>query len=150
MKTWEVGYKGILGGRAFLTVDYHKSDASNFVTDLIPQFGTALGRVNPNFGPWQAPAGLPDGAAALIRSLAPPILTNNVDGSTILTAASYANFGDVQTQGVDFGLNYYFPAGWSASFAYSWLDFDIQDQLPGFDALLLPNAPEHTASTGLS
>ena len=49
IQTWEVGYKGILGGRAFLTLDYYSSQASNFVTDLLPQLGTALGRVNPAF-----------------------------------------------------------------------------------------------------
>ena len=33
-KAWEIGYKGILAGRAFLTIDFYRSAASNFVTDL--------------------------------------------------------------------------------------------------------------------
>ena len=86
---------------------------------------------------------------ATIRALAPPILSNNFDGSPILAAASYTNFGNVDTQGIDLGINYYFLQGWRASLAYSWFDFDIEDQLPGFDTLLLPNSPEHSVSVGI-
>ena len=148
-KAWEVGYKGILAGRAFLTLDFYRSKASNFVTDLIPQLGTPLGRVNPSFGPWEAPSAVPASVAQTIRSLAPPILSNNLDGSPILAAVSYTNFGNVDTQGIDLGLNYYFPAGWRASLAYSWFDFEIENQLPGFATLLLPNSPEHSMTVGV-
>ena len=148
IKTWEVGYKGVIGGRAFVTLDYYNSEASNFVTDLLPQLGTALGRVNPTFGAWEAPAGLPPPVVGLIRATV-PLLSNNFDGSNILAGASYTNFGQVDTQGIDFGLNYYLPEGWTASFAYSWFDFEIQDALPGFDTLLLPNSPEHAFSFGI-
>ncbi|MEE8278104.1 MAG: TonB-dependent receptor, partial [Thermoanaerobaculia bacterium] len=58
VKTIEVGYSGILGGKAFLTIDYYTSDNENFITDLLPQLGTAAGRINPNFGPYQPPADL--------------------------------------------------------------------------------------------
>ena len=149
IKTVEVGYKGILAGRALLTLDYYKSRSSNFVTDLLPQLGTPLGRVNPNFGPWQGPANLPAAAAAAVRALAPGILSNNVDGSNILAAVSYANFGDVDTQGLELGLSYYFLPGWKSAFNYSWFDFTVKNQLPGFDTLLLPNSPAHTASFAL-
>ena len=80
--TWEVGYKGLLAGRALLTLDYYNSDSSNFVTDLLPQLGTALGRVNPNFGPWQPPPGLPAQAAALVRTLAPRFFPTTWTGRT--------------------------------------------------------------------
>src|SRR6185369_3035271 len=120
----------------------------NFITDLLPQLGTPLGRINPDFGPWQAPAGLPPAVAAQIRAVAPPILSNNLDGSNILAAVSYTNFGRVDTQGLDLGLNYMLPAGWRASFAYSWFDFTIHNPVPGFDAMVLPNSPENTASFG--
>ena len=148
VQSWEIGYKGILGGRAFVTLDYYRSESSNFVTDLLPQLGTALGRVNPAFGPWTGPAGLPAPVVSGIRA-AVPLLSNNVDGSNVLAAASYTNFGNVDTQGIDFGLNYYMTAGWTASAAYSWFDFEIQKVLPGFDTLLLPNSPEHAYSLGL-
>lgn len=149
MQTWEVGYKGLLAERIFLTIDYHNSRASNFITDLLPQLGTAAGRINPAFGPWEGPPGLPDLAEALIRSMAPATLSNNFDGSNILAAASYTNFGRVNTQGIDFGATIQLAPGWTSSVNYSWFDFEIQDNLPGFSALLLPNTPEHSASVGV-
>jgi iron complex outermembrane receptor protein len=150
IKTWEIGYKGLVGGRGLVTVDYYRATSRNFVTDLLPQLGTALGRINTNFGPWQAPPGLPAEAADLIRRLAPPTLSNNVDGSTIIAAASYSNFGAVTTEGIDVGVTSYLARGWRSSLAYSWFDFEIQDELPGFASLLLPNSPEHKASAGLA
>ena len=146
--TLEQGYKGLIAGRALLTIDYYRSRASNFITDLLPQLGTPLGRINPNFGPWQAPAGLPAAVAAQIRAAAPPILSNNLDGSNILAAVSYTNFGRVDTQGTDVGLSAALPGGWRGSFAYSWFDFTTRNPLTGFEAMVLPNSPEHTVSVG--
>jgi iron complex outermembrane receptor protein len=149
IRTFEVGYSGILGGRAFITFDYYNSGADQFITDLLPQLGTPLGRINPNFGPWESPEGLPAPVEAAIRA-AVPALSNNFDGSNIIAAVSYTNFGEVDTQGIDFGLNYYFVDDWTFSFAYSWFDFEIIDAPPGFAFLLVPNTPEHKFSTGLS
>jgi outer membrane receptor protein involved in Fe transport len=147
-RTLEEGYKGLIAGRALLTVDYYRSRASNFITDLLPQLGTSLGRINSDFGPWQAPAGLPPAVAAQIRAAAPAILSNNLDGSNILAAVSYTNLGRVDTQGVDLGLNAALPAGWHSSFAYSWFDFTIHNPVPGLDAMLLPNSPDHSVNVG--
>jgi outer membrane receptor protein involved in Fe transport len=149
IRTLEAGYKGLISGRALMTVDYYQSRASNFITDLLPQVGTQLGRINPNFGPWKAPAGLPPAVAALVRAAAPAILSNNIDGSNILAAVSYTNFGRVDTQGADLGFNYALPAGWRVSFAYSWFDFTIRNPVPGFEKMVLPNSPEHTVSAGI-
>jgi iron complex outermembrane receptor protein len=156
-KTFEVGYSGILGDRAFLTIDYYNSQNSNFITDLIPQLGTALGRTNPNFGPYAPPAGLPApvaaGLIAMLRGALGPsyaLLSNNLDGKPILTAVSYANFGDVDTQGIDFGLNYYLDNQWTLSFSYSWFDFDIKNDDPAFQNILLPNTPDGKASAGVA
>ncbi len=156
VKTWEIGYSGILNGKSFLTVDYYRSENENFITDLLPQVGTPLGRINPNFGAYRPPANLPAPLAALLlgtlqRALGPSfaLLSNNLDGRPILAAVSYTNFGDVDTQGIDLGLNHYFNNEWSATFNYSWFDFDPKDELPGFTNLLLPNSPENKFSGGL-
>ena len=66
VQTLEVGYSGILGGSTFLTIDFYQSENENFITDLIPQLGTALGRTNPNFGPYQPPSALPPPVQALL------------------------------------------------------------------------------------
>lgn len=149
IKNWEIGYSGVLANKVFLTVDYYNGESDNFITDLLPQLGTPLGRINPNFGPWQGPAGLPDPIEAAIRA-AVPLLSNNLDGSNIIAAASYTNFGKVDTQGIDIGFNYFFHDDWTASFTYSWFDFKIRDSVPGLDRILLPNSPENKFSFGLS
>ncbi len=157
VETLEFGYSGILGGKAYLTLDYYRSDNQNFITDLIPQLGTALGRVNKNFGPYVPPSGLPPAVAAILvgtlqQALGPAyaLLTNNLDGTAILGAVSYANFGKVDTEGLDLGLNYYFDDQWTFSAAFSWFDFEIKEDLPGFAQLLVPNSPEIKASAGLA
>jgi outer membrane receptor protein involved in Fe transport len=119
------------------------------VTSLLPQLGTALGRLNPNFGPWQGPAGLPPEIVDAIRT-AVPLLSNSADGSTILAAASYANFGNVDTQGVDVAVSSVFLSRWRPAVTYSWFDFRIPDGEPDVQGLLLPNTPAHSFSAGLA
>ena len=90
----------------------------------------------------QPPPGLPPPIATIIRTQV-PLLSNNFDGSNVLVAASFTNFGGVDTLGIDTALNYYVTDAWTFSFGYSWFDFRIKDELPGFDSLLLPNSPSH-------
>jgi iron complex outermembrane receptor protein len=142
--TFEAGYKGLILRRALVTIDYYRSRASSFLTDLLPQLGTPLGRINPNFGPWQAPPGLPEAVEAQIRAAAPAILSNNVDGSNILAAASYTNYGEVDTQGIDLAASYALAGGWRGALTYSWFDFSIRNPVPGLDRLVLPNSPGST------
>ena len=77
-------------------------------------------------------------------------MSNNLDGSPIVAAVSYANFGDVDTEGIDLGLNYYVDDNWTVNFSYSWFDFDIKQDLPGFSNLLVPNTPETKMSFGVA
>lgn len=159
VQTIELGWSGILHDRAFLSLDYYNSRNENFITDLIPQqLGSLFGRdrINPNFGPYTPPAALPEAVrqqllATLMQAMGPRfvLLSNAPDGSPLLVGASYTNFGDVDTQGIDFGLDYHWPDGWNASFTYSWFDFDIQEAAPGFENLLLPNSPEHKLAGGV-
>ena len=149
VRTWEVGYKGLLANRAFLTLDYYRSRSSNLTTSLLPQLGTALGRVNRRFGSWQGRPGLPNAAADQIRTLV-PLLSNHLDGSNILAAASYSNFPSVDIQGLDLGLSCYFPSGWRITSSYSWFDFNPADQASGSEDLLLPNAPAHAFGAGVA
>jgi len=149
VRTWEAGYKGVLGRELFLSVDYYRSRSTDPVTSLLPQLGTALGRVNPNFGPWATPAGLPEPVADQIRTLV-PLLSNHLDGSNILAVASYTNFQAVNVQGIDVGINHSFLHGWQTAFTYSWFDFEIPDQAPGTADLFLPNTPTHGLSAGVS
>jgi iron complex outermembrane receptor protein len=150
VRSYELGYSGILGADTLFTLDYWIAESNNFITDLIPQLGTTLGRVNPDFGPWEAPPGIPAAIEAAVRANAPPILSNQFDGSNILAAVSYTNFGEVDTQGIDLGITSQFGHGWSVDFTYSWFDYEVKEELPGFENLLVPNTPENKMSAGLS
>ncbi len=154
--TYEVGYSAILDASTFVTADYYYSQNENFITDLLPQLGTSLGQINPNFGPYVPPADHPMPAVllgALNSALPPtlrPFLSNNLDDAPIFAVRSYTNFGEVDTQGVDLSVNHYFDEGWKVSLNYSWFDFDIKSDAPDVQDLLIPNAPEHSVRAGLS
>jgi len=168
--TWEIGYAGVLAKKAFLTIDYYRSKNENFITDLVSNVGTSFGRINPDFGPWvgstlaetttntlpMAITGIPPGlsVAETIRLLcggAPTcggLLSNNLDGSNIIAAVSYTNFGEVDTQGADLGLSFHMTDRAKMSFSYSWFDFDLKESATGFEDLLLPNSPENKLALG--
>lgn len=150
IKGFEVGYSGIIGQKAFLTIDYYNNEIDNFITDLL---ANPFGSINPAFGPYQAPANHPAPGLLIgtLRQLLPPtvfpFLSNNVDGTPIFALASYTNAGAVDTQGVDVGLNVYFTPQWTFDFTYSWFDFDITRRGPED---IQANAPENKFSTGIS
>ena len=168
VETWEIGYTGILGKKAYLTLEYYNAKNDNFITDLLPQLGTPLGRINPNFGALCVPTagytlplctqpGITDAHNTFIyRTLQQvfgarfPLLTRNFDGTPMLGVASYTNFGQVDTQGVDLGFDWYVTPEWTIGVNYSWFDFEIQDSAPGLDRLLLPNSPENKYSVSVS
>ena len=163
--TYEIGYSGILGRKAYLTIDYYASENTNFITDLLPNVGTSLGRINPDYGPWAGSAavettlvnpvvaamlGLPTGILVgdAVRLLA-PLLSQNPVNANVIAAVSYTNFGEVDTEGVDVGLHYYFDDRWSVQASYSWFDYEIENPTPGLDRLLVPNTPEDKAALGI-
>jgi outer membrane receptor protein involved in Fe transport len=147
IKTWEVGYSGILGGNAFLTLDYYNSELENFVTDLLPG-------VNPEFAPYAPPSTLPAPVQTAILNGLRGGLGPNFPGLTRLSPTttalvlSYANAGAADTQGVDAGLNLYLNTAWTLGFAYSWFDFELKDAQIG--DRVLPNSPENSGSVSLA
>ena len=201
-RQWEIGYSALLFHRAFLTVDYYNGRNENFITDLIPQIGTSLGRclpgdpiqdptmclVNNDFEPWVSTAEaenfilgfpFPPGfsaadqlRAAVSQSLNPlgfrlgqrvgePIDPATGGVEPVIVGRTYTNVGEVETQGVDFGFQYFVTDAWSVQTSYSWFDFEIVNDasLKGgppsstalnVEDLLLPNSPEHKASLSLA
>ncbi len=148
---FEVGYSGIFGSKAYVTLDYYSNELENFITDLT---ANAFGSINPNFGPYTLPDGSPAPAiltGTLQGALGPlfAFLSNNVDGSPILALASYTNAGAVDTQGIDLGVNVYLTNDWVLDFTYSWFDFDVKE-LGVLDSPIIPNAPENKFALGLA
>ena len=156
IETIELGYTGIVANRAFITFDIYQSENSNFITDLIPNVAVGQPRTNPSFGAYTPPSALSAGAqATLLAQLQGALganffaLTNNLDGSPIIGALSYTNFGSVDTEGADLGLNYYFSDQWNAQFSYSYFDFELENA-GAFADQLVPNTPEHKVSAGFA
>jgi len=159
IESWEIGYKGIVGSKLFLTVDYYQSTITNFITDLLPG-------VNPNIAPFMFAEDLPAAVQAAlldtINGALGPVgagLTNQTidfdpngaqfvpDGHPVVVV-SYTNAGEVETEGIDVAFNYYLNERWTIDGNYSWFDFEVIDQLVGDQ--LVPNAAENKYNLGVS
>jgi outer membrane receptor protein involved in Fe transport len=93
-------------------------------------------------------------------------LAQDLDGSTVVVGRTYANVGQVDTQGIDFGIQYFVTPKVNVQASYSWFDFEIIDaevvdppecKLPPeirprgcLEDILLPNTPEHKGSLSVS
>ena len=146
IKSFEAGYAGIYGGKLFLTVDLYKSRLSEFVTDLLPG-------VNPAFPTYAVPTGgLPPIVVGGVEQFLGLALGANRAGVTTINGRpalvlSYANAGEVDTQGGELAFNYYVTNNWLVDFNYSHFDFDVKQFQAG--DRLLPNAPEKKFNLGL-
>jgi iron complex outermembrane receptor protein len=141
IRSVELGYNGILGDHAFVTVDYFRNRIEDFLGDLMPG-------VNPDFPAWMAPSALGPDLAAFVAGLvngAVPGLTNG-PGFPIL-ALSFANSGEVDVEGLDLSLTYDLDNVWQFRAAYSWLDFEVREAA---GVAPLPNAPESKYSLGVA
>jgi iron complex outermembrane receptor protein len=142
IRTVELGYSGVIGQHAFLTVDVFRNQMRDFITDTLPA-------VNPAYPRYQAPAGLSPAAAAIVEATLLgilPGLTNGPDGAPQYVL-SFGNAGRVDSQGAELGLTWTAGA-WELRGAYTWLDFDIKEDAPGPG--LSPNAAENTLTAGLT
>lgn len=78
-------------------------------------------------------------------------LAQNLDGSTVVVGRTYSNVGNVDTQGIDLGVQYFVTDWLSVQLSYSWFDFEIKDNDdPRIEEVLLPNTPEHKGSVSVS
>ncbi|HUP48140.1 MAG TPA: TonB-dependent receptor [Thermoanaerobaculia bacterium] len=146
VKSHELGYAGIFGGRAFVTVDLYRSRLSNFVTDLLPG-------VNPAFAPYAVPGTLPAPIQAGITAFLQAALQANYAGLTTVNGMpalvfSYTNAGIVDTEGAELAVNYYVTNNWVVDFNYSHFDFEVKSVQLG--DRLLPNAPSDKWNLGVA
>jgi len=152
----DIGYSGVVADRTWVTVTYYHNRLSTFTSGLLPQVGTSLGRLNPDFGPYHPPAGVtPEVAAALQAALSralPPGLaasmTNLDDGSPAFAVLSLGNFGKARTQGLEIGATSVLAGRFRVDGSYSLFDYALTLAAP--DVALLPNTPRHQATVALS
>lgn len=151
---YELGYKGSLSSRLYVTVDAYQNNIKNFVTDLLPG-------VNPTAFPyWTAPTAVPEATraalAGAVRSalLASPTtalagagLSRTENGNTAIVL-SYTNAGKVDQKGIDVGIGFQFNDEFRVDGSYSWFDFTVKSQQAGDQ--LLPNTPGKKGTATLS
>jgi iron complex outermembrane receptor protein len=149
----ELGYRGDLTDKFYLSVDTYLNVLEDFVTDLLPG-------VNPAFPRWTAPTAVPAVARAALETavrnalVANPAtatagrgLTRQEDGKTAVVV-SYANAGKATQYGVEVAAGYQFSPGFRADGSFALFRFDINDQLAGDQ--LLPNTPRAKGNVSLS
>jgi outer membrane receptor for ferrienterochelin and colicins len=147
VKSHELGYSGIIGGKLFVTVDLYQSSMSDFVTDLLPGVNQA------GFPTYVVPGTLGPAAQAGVTAFLAGALggrrvgVSTVDGAPALVL-SYTNAGEVDTDGGEISLNYYLTNNWVVDFNYSKFNFEVKSAQLG--DRLLPNAPENKYNLGLA
>jgi len=148
---YELGWKGALTSRVYVTVDAYLNNIKDFVADLLPG-------VNPAFGFWSAPDAVPEqfraqleGAVkqnlAGISPLAAAGLTRTEDGNTAIVV-SYTNEGDVDQKGVDIGLGIQLNNEFRLDGTYSYFDFTVNSKNAGDQ--LVPNTPKSKGTVTLA
>jgi outer membrane receptor for ferrienterochelin and colicins len=171
---WELGYKGTLGDRVYVTVDGYINDMTDFVTDLLPGVNPAYPTFNLNAGvdvpaelaaldarlasfglpanhPLRAPIPLLQGGyqqlSAGTRIQGANALATLPDGSRAVVL-SYANAGEVTERGVEVGLGYQFTPELRGDVSFTGFDFEVQSQQVGDQ--LVPNTPSKKATFSVS
>jgi outer membrane receptor protein involved in Fe transport len=172
---WEFGYKGSIAERAYVSVDFYYNQLSNFVTDLLPgvnqnQYpsfaldsgGTdvlgdlaAIDAVLAGLGlPVDHPlrannallrAGYQSIAASPINS--PALATVNGQRAIVV---SYANAGQVDEYGVEFGVGFGITPELRIDASYTYFDFDVDEATVAQGDRLLPNSAKHKGGVSLS
>jgi iron complex outermembrane receptor protein len=172
---WELGYKGSLSDKVYVSADFYINDLENFVTDLLPG-------VNPSYPTFQLTDGginVPADLAAMDARLASFGLPPNhplrapipalqagyaavLDGTTIQGAPglatlpngsraivlSYTNSGKVTERGVEIGVGYQFTPEFRGDVSFTGFDFEVKSQRAGDQ--LLPNTPSKKANLAVS
>jgi len=140
IRTAEAGYKAILGGRGFFSVDYYHNWMKNFISDVFPGG-------NPDIPKYVAPSTLPPSVQAIVTSTlnnAVPGLSN-LPGGAPYVALSLTNTGQVESEGVETELESEIVRHWQMGANYAYFNFHIGEQKPGTQ--VHPNAPRNTFST---
>lgn len=173
---WEVGYKGSIGEKVYLTVDGYINQLRNFVTDLLPGVNPAY----PTFA-LDEQANVPAELTALDTRLAllglPPnhplrapiplllggygqlsqattiqggnALATLPDGSRAIVL-SYTNAGKVTERGIEVGIGYQFTPEIRGDVSFTGFDFTVDESEQAAGDQLVPNTPSKKATFSVS
>jgi iron complex outermembrane receptor protein len=108
VKSYEIGYKGLIAKRLLLDVNYYYSEYTDFLIN------TVVARANSNIL-------LPDGTVN-------PAAATELLGPARQLFQLYTNAADkVSIQGVSAGLNYAFERNYRLGFNTTWADFNLKE-----------------------
>lgn len=142
LQTFELGYRGQLKkNKLFIDANTYYNISEDFLSPVTTFFATTRGKTP-----------LREVQADALYDLYASI---GLEG----LVATYVNFGQVNTYGLDLNLNYYFTPEWNAYINYSYFDytFDDEDLANDFDRNgtvnfldILVNAPNNRFGLGLN
>ena len=173
---WELGYKGTLGDKVYLTADAYINELTDFVTDLLPGVNSTYPTFNLTDGvnvpaelaaidarlagaPFNLPANHPLRApiplllggyqqlTAGTRIQGANALASLPDGSRAIVL-SYTNAGEVTERGIELGVGYQFTPEIRGDVSFTGFDFDVKSQQVGDQ--LVPNTPSKKATFSVS
>lgn len=145
--SYELGWKGQLGNRVYVTLDGYYSRLTDFVTDLLPG-------INPNYGRWTAPPQVPQQFRQALedavtqqligagQTLAAAGLTR-ITGDSTAIVVSYGNAGEANEYGVEFGAGFQVTDEIELQGNYTLFDFEVDSGSVATGDKLVPNTPEH-------
>jgi iron complex outermembrane receptor protein len=145
----EIGYKGQLSDRVFLTADGYYERHRDFLTGSIPS-------VNPEYPAWTAPAAVPETsrdeleaqvAAASVNGLSLSGLSRLEDGATAFVL-SQTNAGTVDAFGLELGMRIHLTPGLRTDGSYTYFHADDEDLGPTIPRA--PNAPSHRGALSVT
>jgi outer membrane receptor protein involved in Fe transport len=173
---WEVGYKGTLGERVYITADAYINRLRNFVTDLLPGVNTAY----PSYALTDE-VNVPEELAALdarlaglglppehpLRAPIPQLLAGHgqlsqglqlqganalatLPGGNRAIVLSYTNAGRVIERGVELGVGYQFTPEIRGDVTFTGFNFDVDEDEQAAGDQLVPNTPSKKATFSVS
>lgn len=145
--SFELGWKGQVGSKVYLTVDGYYSKLTDFVTDLLPG-------INPNYGRWTSPEAVPQQFRQALedavtqqliaagQTLAAAGLTRITNDTTAIVV-SYGNAGEAKEYGVELGAGFQVTDEIELQGNYTLFDFEVDSTTVATGDKLVPNTPEH-------
>jgi len=154
IETYEAGYTGVIGTKVMATASAFYNRRHDFTTNLVPQTGSSLGRVNPDFQPYQPPASLSAVAAAnvlgALKSALPASLyaamSNDATGKPVFALLTFGNFGEATDRGVELGLTAWARPDWRVETSLTLMSFNVKSQAA--ESVISPNVPSRQFSIG--
>ena len=146
--TFEVGYRGLLSDRWFVSADVYYSKVENFVSTLDVQTpnaffdGTSLTTYLTGFMPADEAAALAGGIAAIPLGTVTPVEAGALSPADLIL--TFRNFkGDVSLWGTDLSVEYAPTPRWGIGVNYSHISKDLFPKGPDQIQDIALNAPKN-------